>query len=164
MNIRTAWSIRIVNCNSGFKNWILHFSTEFSRHEMAFLDSEIDILCSGLHLCIPNSKTEFWHWYNSICCHAVPSFIWIYLLCNCDNAWGITLANSPQQLIAISLTENERKVKTGSFVVHAIPLRVECPSLAFFIIYLYPSWKYSSETKEKLTFSYRFLYWKKKFR
>ena len=33
-----------------------------------------------------------------------------------------------------------------------------------FIVYLCSSGKYSSETKEKLTFSYRFLYCEKQFR
>ena len=57
------WLSQLTGC---IPEWILHSRIEFSLHEMTFLDSWIDILHSGLHVCIPNSKTEFWHWYNSI--------------------------------------------------------------------------------------------------
>ena len=57
-----------------------------------------------------------------------------------------------------------RNTRTGSFVFLALQCRVECPSVAFFIVYLCPSGKYSSEKKEKLTFSYRFLYCENQFR
>ena len=57
-----------------------------------------------------------------------------------------------------------RKTRIGIFVVFALQCRVECPSVAFFIVYLCPPGKYSSETIEKLTFSYTFLYCEKQFR
>ena len=57
-----------------------------------------------------------------------------------------------------------RKTRIGIFVVFALQCRVECPSVAFFIVYLCPSGKYSSETIEKLTFSYTFLYCEKQVR
>ena len=57
-----------------------------------------------------------------------------------------------------------RKTRIGIFVVFALQCRVQCPSVAFFIIYLCPPGKYSSETMEKLTFSYTFLYCEKQFR
>ena len=57
-----------------------------------------------------------------------------------------------------------RKTRIGIFVVFALQCRVECPSVAFFIVYLCPPGKYSSETIERLTFSYKFLYCEKQFR
>ena len=56
------------------------------------------------------------------------------------------------------------KTRIGIFVIFALQCRVECPSVAFFIVYLCPPGKYSSETIEKLTFSYTFLYCEKQFR
>ena len=104
--------------------------------------------------------------HSSICFYAVRSFVRNYLLCNFDNICGITLPNSLQQIIAINLRRKmkSRKTRIGIFVVFAIQCRVECPSVAFFIVYLCPSGKYSSETIEKLTFSYTFLYCEKQFR
>ena len=58
----------------------------------------------------------------------------------------------------------------GSFAVLASQCRVRVrvrvkvnagPSVTFYGIYLCYSWKYSTETKEKLTFSYRFPYFEK---
>ena len=102
----------------------------------------------------------------SICFHAVRFFVRNYLLCNFDNIYGITLPNSLQQIIAINLRRKmkSRKTRIGIFVVFTLQCRVECPSVAFFIVYLCPSGKYSSETIEKLTFSYTFLYCEKQFR
>ena len=102
----------------------------------------------------------------SICFHAVRFFVRNYLLCNFDNICGITLPNSLQQIIAINLRRKmkSRKTRIGIFVVFTLQCRVECPSVAFFIVYLCPSGKYSSETIEKLTFSYTFLYCEKQFR
>ena len=57
-----------------------------------------------------------------------------------------------------------RKTRIEIFVAFALQCRVECPSVAFFIVYLCPSGKYSSETIEKLTLSYTFLYCEKQFR
>ena len=57
-----------------------------------------------------------------------------------------------------------RKTRIGIFVVFALQCRVECRSVAIFIIHVCSSGKYSSETIEKLTFSYRFLYCEKQFR
>ena len=57
-----------------------------------------------------------------------------------------------------------RETKIGIIVVFAPQCRVECPSVAFFILYLCPPGKYSSKTIEKLTFSYTFLYCEKQFR
>ena len=57
-----------------------------------------------------------------------------------------------------------RKTRIGIFVVLALQCRVEYPSAAFFIVFLCPSGKYSSETIEKLTFSYTLLYCEKQFR
>ena len=57
-----------------------------------------------------------------------------------------------------------RKTRIGIFVVFALQCRVECPSVAFFIVYLCPPGKYSSKMIEKLTFSYTFLYCEKNFR
>ena len=57
-----------------------------------------------------------------------------------------------------------RKTRIGIFVVFVLQCRVECPSVAFFIVYLCPSGKYSIDTIEKLTFSYTFLYCEKQFR
>ena len=71
-----------------------------------------------------------------------------------------------QQIIAINLRRKmkSRKTRIGIFVVFALQCRVECPSVAFFIVYLCPTGKYSSETIEKWTFSYTFLYCEKQFR
>ena len=65
----------------------------------------------------------------------------------------------------ICQTENEKqKDQNWNFAVLALQCRVECPSVAFFIVYLCPSGKYSSEKKENLTLSYRFLYCEKQFK
>ena len=61
-----SFRIQFSNCNTEFRIWILHSSIEFSLHEITVLDSQIEVLHSGLHFCIPNSKTESLHRHYSI--------------------------------------------------------------------------------------------------